>query len=91
MTGLTGDRRSRGATSEERGERKHVVRRHELPTVPGLRNLKKTEEQQMVSEKDKKQTNSRVTGSNKGAVGPKKNEARSPYMGIRGLGSTVAD
>ena len=33
----------------------------------------------------------RVTGSNKGAVGPKENEALSPYMGIRGHGSTVAD
>ena len=33
-TGLTGDRRSGGAASEERGERKHVVRKHGLPTVP---------------------------------------------------------
>ena len=32
-TGLTWDRRSGGATSEERGERKHVVRGHGLPTV----------------------------------------------------------
>ena len=43
-TGLTGDRRSGGATSEERGEKKHRVREHGLLTVPGVRNLEKENE-----------------------------------------------
>ena len=34
-TGLTGDRRPGGATSEELGENKHVVRRQGLSTVHG--------------------------------------------------------
>ena len=38
VTGLTGDRRSGDATSEERGEKKHRVRKHGLLTVPGVRN-----------------------------------------------------
>ena len=31
VTGLAEDMRSGGATSEERGEKKHVVRKHGLP------------------------------------------------------------
>ena len=42
-TGLTRDRRSGGATSEECGGKKHRVREHGLPTVPGVRNLKRNE------------------------------------------------
>ena len=41
-TGLTGDRRYGGQTSEERGEKKHVVRGQGLPTVHGLRTLTKS-------------------------------------------------
>ena len=48
-TGLTGDRRSGGATSEEQGEKKHEVREHGLPTVPGVRNLKKKRERTLSS------------------------------------------
>ena len=40
-TGLTVDRSSGGATSEELGEKRHVVRRQWLQTVNGLRTLKK--------------------------------------------------
>ena len=43
-TGLTGDMRSGGAANEERGEKKHVVRGHGLPTVHGVRNLKRRNE-----------------------------------------------
>ena len=40
-TGLAGYRRSGGVTGEERGEKRHVVRRQWLQTVNGLRTLKK--------------------------------------------------
>ena len=39
-TGLTGDRRSWGAASEEQGEKKHAVLRLGLPTVYVVRTLK---------------------------------------------------
>ena len=44
MTGITGDMRSGGATSEERGEKKHVVCGHDLPTDPGVRNIERKNE-----------------------------------------------
>ena len=43
-TGLTGDRRSGVATSEERGDKKHGVRKHGLPAVPGVGNLERKNE-----------------------------------------------
>ena len=49
-TGLTGDRRSGGATSEEQGGKKHGVREHGLPTVPGVRNLEKKNELRVTEE-----------------------------------------
>ena len=81
MTGLTGDRRFWGATSEERGEKKHVVCGHGLPTVPGVRNLERKNEllgsreiwRGRVTLKTKQLE---ITGSNKGAVGPNQHEER---------------
>ena len=50
MTGLTGDRRFGGATSEEQGEKKHGVREHGLLTVPGVRNLERKMNELWVAE-----------------------------------------
>ena len=70
-TGLTGDRRSGGATSEERGDKKHVVCGHGLHTVPGVRNLERKNEllgSRGIGTLKTKQLE--VTGSNKSTVGP---------------------
>ena len=70
-TGLTWDRRSGGAASEARGEKKHVVREHGLPTVPGVRNLKKRTNCWVAEGEDNLKTKQLDnTGSNKSTVGP---------------------
>ena len=70
-TGLTVDRRSGGATSEERGEKKHVVVGHGLHTVPVVRNLERKNE--LLGSRGRvtlKTKQLEVTGSNKSTVGP---------------------
>ena len=72
-TGLAGDSRSVGATSEERGEKKHRVREHGLLTVPGVRNLKRKKNELWVAEeggKTLKTEELEITRSNKSAGGP---------------------
>ena len=76
MTGLTGDRRSGGATSEERGEKKHRVREHGLLTVPGVRNLKRKRKERTLGSGGGGGTLKRkeleIARSNKSAGGPNK-------------------
>ena len=61
-----------GATSEERGEKRHRVREHVLPTVPGVRNLGKENELWVTEEGGRtlKAEELEITRSNKSAGGP---------------------
>ena len=69
---MKGNRRSGGATSEERGEKKHRVREHWLLTVPGVRNLGKENELWVTEEGGGtlKTEELEITRSNKSAGGP---------------------
>ena len=83
MTGLTGNRRSGGATSEERGEKKHRVREHGLLTVPGVRNLKRKKNELWVAEegvKTLKTEELEITRSNKSAGGPLDGNKRGEHV-----------
>ena len=92
-TGLTGDRRSGGAASEERGEKKHVVREHGLSTVPCFRNLKKktTGQKGFRGGAIRKQQGTRNYRVQQECGRTAKEETGSHNPRIRGIGSTLAD